>query len=79
LRGACNGDADTDPLDARPPARRRRLLLAIDPILDMGRTAVHVAGQALVPVIAAQRAGIFDEARFNASAPARDPSARLPT
>ena len=25
------------------------LLLAIDPILDMGRTAVNVAGQALVP------------------------------
>jgi Na+/H+-dicarboxylate symporter len=29
------------------------LLLAIDPILDMGRTAVNVAGQALVPTIVA--------------------------
>ncbi|KPH61822.1 dicarboxylate/amino acid:cation symporter [Novosphingobium aerophilum] len=34
------------------------LLLAIDPILDMGRTAVNVAGQALVPTIVAQRLGI---------------------
>ncbi|PCG16162.1 MULTISPECIES: dicarboxylate/amino acid:cation symporter [Sphingomonas] len=31
------------------------LLLAIDPILDMGRTATNVAGQMLVPVIVARR------------------------
>jgi Na+/H+-dicarboxylate symporter len=31
------------------------LLLAIDPILDMGRTAVNVAGQMLVPLIVAKR------------------------
>ena len=37
------------------------LLLAIDPILDMGRTAVNVAGQALVPTIVAKRAGLLDE------------------
>lgn len=42
------------------------LLLAIDPILDMGRTAVNVAGQALVPVIVAKREGILDEAVYNA-------------
>ena len=36
------------------------LLLAIDPILDMGRTAVNVAGQALVPTIVAKREGILD-------------------
>ncbi|WP_294645752.1 dicarboxylate/amino acid:cation symporter [uncultured Aureimonas sp.] len=41
------------------------LLLAIDPILDMGRTAVNVAGQALVPTIVAKRQGILDEAAFN--------------
>src|SRR5690606_32632229 len=35
------------------------LLLAIDPILDMGRTAVNVAGQALVPTIVAKREGII--------------------
>jgi Na+/H+-dicarboxylate symporter len=37
------------------------LLLAIDPILDMGRTAVNVAGQALVPTIVAKREGLLDE------------------
>jgi len=42
-------------------------LLAIDPILDMGRTAVNVAGQALVPTIVAKRAGILDEAAFRGS------------
>lgn len=40
------------------------LLLAIDPILDMGRTAVNVAGQALVPALVAKRAGLLDEAQF---------------
>jgi Na+/H+-dicarboxylate symporter len=42
------------------------LLLAIDPILDMGRTAVNVAGQALVPTIVSKRQGILDEALYNA-------------
>ena len=42
------------------------LLLAIDPILDMGRTAVNVAGQALVPAIVAKRQGILDETLYNA-------------
>lgn len=46
------------------------LLLAIDPILDMGRTAVNVAGQALVPTIVAKRAGLLDEDRYNARATA---------
>ncbi len=43
------------------------LLLAIDPILDMGRTAVNVAGQALVPVIVSKREGILDEAQYNSA------------
>ncbi len=38
------------------------LLLAIDPILDMGRTAVNVAGQALVPHIVAVREGLLPDA-----------------
>ncbi|MBT2514083.1 dicarboxylate/amino acid:cation symporter [Arthrobacter sp. ISL-30] len=42
------------------------LLLAIDPILDMGRTAVNVAGQALVPAIVAKRQGVLDESLYNA-------------
>ena len=37
------------------------LLLAIDPILDMGRTAVNVAGQALVPTLVAKQQGILDQ------------------
>lgn len=41
------------------------LLLAIDPILDMGRTAVNVAGQALVPTIVAKREGILDLDLYN--------------
>lgn len=43
------------------------LLLAVDPILDMGRTATNVAGQALVPTIVAKRQGILDEDAYNAS------------
>jgi Na+/H+-dicarboxylate symporter len=42
------------------------LLLAIDPILDMMRTATNVAGQALVPTIVAKREGILDVDRYNA-------------
>ncbi|CAM5792218.1 dicarboxylate/amino acid:cation symporter [Cellulomonas persica] len=43
------------------------LLLAIDPILDMGRTAVNVAGQALVPTVVAKREGLLDVARYESS------------
>jgi len=50
------------------PLEGAGLLLAIDPILDMGRTAVNVAGQALVPTIVARRAGILDLARFGTPA-----------
>jgi Na+/H+-dicarboxylate symporter len=42
------------------------LLLAVDPILDMGRTAVNVAGQVLVPVIVAKREGLLDIDAYNA-------------
>jgi Na+/H+-dicarboxylate symporter len=52
------------------PLEGAGLLLAIDPILDMGRTAINVAGQALVPTIVARRAGILDLDRFNRGAPA---------
>ncbi len=46
------------------------LLLAIDPILDMARTATNVAGQALVPTIVAKRNGILDQDRYNGVQPA---------
>ncbi|MFC4717455.1 dicarboxylate/amino acid:cation symporter [Glutamicibacter bergerei] len=42
------------------------LLLAVDPIVDMGRTAVNVAGQALVPTIVAKREGILNMELYNA-------------
>ena len=41
------------------------LLLAVDPILDMGRTAANVAGQALIPTIVAKRQGILDQAAYD--------------
>ncbi len=46
------------------PLEGAGLLLAIDPILDMGRTALNVTGQALVPVIVSKREGILDEAVY---------------
>lgn len=42
------------------PLEGAGLLLAIDPILDMGRTAVNVAGQVLVPVIVSKRLGMLE-------------------
>ena len=42
------------------------MLLAIDPIIDMGRTPLNVAGQALVPTIVAKREGILDLDLYNA-------------
>ena len=49
------------------PLEGAGLLLSIDPIIDMGRTAINVAGQALVPTVVAKRMGILDEARYNAA------------
>nr|WP_062217335.1 dicarboxylate/amino acid:cation symporter [Streptomyces sp. NBRC 109706] len=43
------------------------LLLAIDPILDMIRTAANVAGQAVVPVIVASQEGILDREKYNSA------------
>nr|WP_233580705.1 dicarboxylate/amino acid:cation symporter [Streptomyces triticirhizae] len=43
------------------------LLLAIDPILDMIRTATNVAGQATVPVIVAAREGILDREAYDSA------------
>ncbi len=48
------------------------LLLAIDPILDMARTATNVAGQVAVPVIVSKREGILDAASYEGRTAARD-------
>ena len=42
------------------PPEGAGVLLAIDPILDMGRTAVNVAGQVLVPLIVARRNALLE-------------------
>ncbi len=52
------------------PLEGAGLLLAIDPILDMMRTATNVAGQALVPTVVAAREGILDREVYDA--PPRD-------
>jgi len=52
------------------PLEGAGLLLAIDPILDMGRTATNVAGQILVPMIVAKREGILEEPIENGVLPA---------
>lgn len=54
------------------------LLLAIDPILDMGRTAVNVAGQALVPTIVAKREGILNEEIYNSAQNLNSPEPSYP-
>ena len=43
------------------------LLLAIEPIIDMGRTALNVTGQVLCATIVAKRAGIQDQATWDAA------------
>ncbi|WP_233221580.1 dicarboxylate/amino acid:cation symporter [Streptomyces carminius] len=43
------------------------LLLAIDPILDMMRTATNVAGQAVIPVLVAARERILDREAFDSA------------
>ncbi|MEV0164191.1 dicarboxylate/amino acid:cation symporter [Nonomuraea fuscirosea] len=56
------------------------LLLAIDPILDMIRTATNVTGQMVVPVLVARSEGRLDTAVFNAPPQSLDdaPAPRVP-
>ncbi|WP_432587184.1 dicarboxylate/amino acid:cation symporter [Streptomyces sp. HD1123-B1] len=51
------------------------LLMAIDPVLDMMRTATNVAGQALVPVLVSAREKILDRDAYAhaSSSPLDDP------
>jgi Na+/H+-dicarboxylate symporter len=43
------------------------LLLAIDPIMDMMRTATNVAGQAVVPVLVSARERILDREKYGSA------------
>ncbi|MFF1922865.1 dicarboxylate/amino acid:cation symporter [Streptomyces sp. NPDC058221] len=54
------------------------LLMAIDPILDMMRTATNVAGQALVPVIVAAREKILDHDAYNSASSSPVDDAEVP-
>ena len=49
------------------PLEGMALLLAVDPIVDMGRTGVNVAGQALIPALVAKQEGILDQERYDAA------------
>ncbi|UQA94623.1 dicarboxylate/amino acid:cation symporter [Streptomyces halobius] len=53
------------------------LLMAIDPILDMMRTATNVAGQSVIPVLVSAREKILDRDAYNAakSSPIDEPDA----
>ncbi|MCQ9343495.1 dicarboxylate/amino acid:cation symporter [Corynebacterium kozikiae] len=55
------------------------LLLAIEPIIDMGRTAVNVTGQSLSALIVAKRAGIWDASVWEANERPLDESAEVAT
>lgn len=53
------------------------LLLAVEPIVDMGRTAVNVTGQALVAAVVAKREGIIDDSAWEDSATTTAAEARV--
>ena len=52
------------------------LIIAIDPILDMMRTATNVTGQLVVPTLVSRGEGTLDDRVFNA--PTRDVAAKEP-
>ncbi|WP_144793838.1 dicarboxylate/amino acid:cation symporter [Kocuria palustris] len=51
------------------------LLLSIEPIIDMGRTATNVAGQTVVAAIVSEREGILDHGLYDARRSGGDPFA----
>jgi proton glutamate symport protein len=48
------------------PLEGAAILLGIDQILDMGRTAVNVMGNCIATVVVARWEGVFDDARMRA-------------
>ena len=50
------------------PLEGAAILLGIDQIMDMGRTAVNVMGNCLATVVVARGEGVFDDARMRAFA-----------
>jgi proton glutamate symport protein len=54
------------------PAEGAAILLGIDQIMDMGRTAVNVMGNCIATAVVARWEGVFDDARMRAFAESRD-------
>jgi proton glutamate symport protein len=54
------------------PAEGAAILLGIDQIMDMGRTAVNVMGNCIATAVVARWEGVFDDARMRAFAERRD-------
>ena len=50
------------------PLEGAAILLGIDQIMDMGRTAVNVVGNCLATVVVARSEDVFDDARMKAFA-----------
>jgi proton glutamate symport protein len=50
------------------PLEGAAILLGIDQILDMGRTAVNVMGNCISTVVVARWEGVFDDAKMKAFA-----------
>jgi proton glutamate symport protein len=55
----------------RLPLEGAAILLAIDQIMDMGRTAVNVMGNCIATAVVARWEGVFDDRRMRAFADAR--------
>jgi proton glutamate symport protein len=53
------------------PLEGAAILLGIDQILDMGRTAVNVMGNCIAAAVVARWEGVFDDARMAAFAEGR--------
>jgi proton glutamate symport protein len=54
------------------PAEGAAILLGIDQIMDMGRTAVNVMGNCIATAVVARWEGVFDDERMRAFANERD-------
>jgi proton glutamate symport protein len=56
------------------PLEGAAILLAIDQIMDMGRTAVNVMGNCIATAVVARWEGVFDDERMRAFADGRSES-----
>jgi proton glutamate symport protein len=57
------------------PLEGAAILLGVDQILDMGRTAVNVMGNCIATAVVARWEGVFDDEQMRAFAAGRSPRA----